>query len=258
MRLLTIKQLIVAIGLVGLLASCGSDPEYVPADEREQQQGCGTSDEDRNDGEDNQGGQSGSDDGTQNGGGQSGAGDDGSEVNGHQFVDLGLSVNWAIANIGSNEKPTSPGSLFKFGAISPVSSLDTPVSYPNLNGREYIAGTEFDAATAIYGSPWRMPTKAEIDELLSACRVTWSIKYGYEIVAANGNSIFLPSAGYCDLNYSGEYNYINNSESTMGCYWSASASGESAYALDFDGASRIAVNLVPRYRACSIRPVCPK
>ena len=44
-----------------------------------------------------------------------------------------------------------------------------------------------------------MPNYAEIDELLSHCTWTWTTQNGhngYKVTGPNGNSIFLPAAGY--------------------------------------------------------------
>jgi hypothetical protein len=57
-----------------------------------------------------------------------------------------------------------------------------------------------DAANANWGGAWRMPTKAEIDELCNTSYTTWTITYlngvkGRTITSKlNGNSIFLPGA----------------------------------------------------------------
>ena len=44
-----------------------------------------------------------------------------------------------------------------------------------------------------------MPTKAEQDELRNNCTWEWTTLndvYGYKVTGPNGNSIFLPAAGY--------------------------------------------------------------
>lgn len=52
-----------------------------------------------------------------------------------------------------------------------------------------------DAATANWGTGWRMPTTKELAELLNNC--TWEFEgSGYRVTGPNGNSIFLPAAGY--------------------------------------------------------------
>ncbi|MBR2244362.1 MAG: hypothetical protein IJ888_06480 [Prevotella sp.] len=57
------------------------------------------------------------------------------------------------------------------------------------------ANEKYDAATANWGHGWRMPTTAELAELLNYCE--WEFTgTGYKVTGPNGNSIFLPAAGY--------------------------------------------------------------
>jgi hypothetical protein len=59
-----------------------------------------------------------------------------------------------------------------------------------------------DAATAHLGAPWRMPTSAEIEALVSNCTTMWITTNGVNgrLVTGQGayanRSIFLPAAGY--------------------------------------------------------------
>ena len=77
---------------------------------------------------------------------------------------------------------------------------------------EGITGSSNDAATQTLGSAWRMPTLDEWTELVTTCTMTWTTigaTTGY-LVEHNGNSIFLPAAGYrksstYDLNVEGNY-----------------------------------------------------
>jgi hypothetical protein len=61
-----------------------------------------------------------------------------------------------------------------------------------------IGDAQHDPATANWGSNWRMPTKAELQELMENCK--WEFTgNGYKVsstVKDNNNSIFLPAAGY--------------------------------------------------------------
>ena len=63
---------------------------------------------------------------------------------------------------------------------------------------------EDDAATQIMGGEWRMPTKVEFDELINNTSNGWVTNYngsgvnGRVFIASNGNSIFIPAAGYRD------------------------------------------------------------
>ena len=59
----------------------------------------------------------------------------------------------------------------------------------------------YDAATAHFGSPWRMPTKAEFSALISNCTTTWTTTNGVSGLLVTGmgeyanRSIFLPATG---------------------------------------------------------------
>ena len=67
-----------------------------------------------------------------------------------------------------------------------------------------ILAKKYDAASQIMGGDWRMPTKADFEELLSGTTNEWIENYkgtgvnGYKFTASNGNYIFIPAAGYCD------------------------------------------------------------
>ena len=77
-----------------------------------------------------------------------------------------------------------------------------------------------DAATAHWGSPWRMPTDAEFSALCDKCTTTWTTRNGVygRLVRGKGDyadrSIFLPAVG-C-----GNYTYLANPGSG-GTYWSS-------------------------------------
>ena len=135
------------------------------------------------------------------------------EHNGHEYVDLGLSVKWANYNVGA-DKPEEYGDYFAWGEITTKTnySSDNCKTYgltnSQLQTQGYIDGegnltAQYDAAAANWGGNWRMPTKAEYDELLNNCTWTWTTQNsvnGCKVTSkTNGNSIFLPATGYyCD------------------------------------------------------------
>ena len=121
-------------------------------------------------------------------------------IAGHGYVDLGLSVKWAICNVGTIS-PEGYGNYYAWGETS------TKFSYTEENSKTYrknygdIAGnSSLDAATAKWGSTWRLPTADEINELGEKCTFTWTTmngKNGYKVTSrVNGRSIFLPAAGF--------------------------------------------------------------
>ena len=121
---------------------------------------------------------------------------------------------------------------------------------------EYLSATD-DAAKVSWGGNWRMPSKAEVEELVNSC--TWQSSTqngvkGYKVISkTNGNYIFLPAAGYrnnSNLNLSNSY----------GGYWTSSSSEEdssNAYLLYFGNNNDINTSNTYRYYGQSIRPVLP-
>ena len=138
-----------------------------------------------------------------------------------RIVDLGLSVKWANCNVGANS-PEEYGDYFAWGEVTSKDyySLNNYTHYSNGNYVDIgsdISGTEYDAATHIMGEIWRMPTKSEYDELINKCEwklVTYRKVRGWRITGPNGNSIFLPLAGYMSDDW-------NDYASIGGFYWSS-------------------------------------
>ena len=190
---------------------------------------------------------------------------------GHEYVDLGLSVKWATCNVGAN-KPEDYGDYFAWGETQPKSKYDwstykwckgseesqtkycTSSSYGTVDNKTILEAAD-DAAHANWGGSWRMPTKAEQDELREKCTWTWTTQNGvngYKVTGTNGNSIFLPAAGYrfySSLGVAG----------SLGYYWSSSLFTDSPYdalrvSFDSDYVNR---STTDRYYGQSVRPVCP-
>lgn len=154
-------------------------------------------------------------------------------------VDLGLpsGLLWATCNLGA-DTPEDYGDYFAWGEIQPNDyydwstyrycngSISTLTKYCNKSNYGYNGFTdnlttllpEDDAATANWGSDWRMPTKEEWQELYNNTTCTWTTQNGVNgrlLTASNGNSLFIPAAGYrnfSDISYAGSYGY----------YWSSS------------------------------------
>ena len=178
------------------------------------------------------------------------------EENGHEWVDLGLpsGTKWATCNIGASQ-PHNYGNYYAWGETTTKSSYTAENSHTYEVSMNDISGNaNYDAARANWGSTWRMPTWAEMDELRDNCTWTWTTQngvYGMEVTGSNGNSIFLPAAGYCvgtSCSNVGEY----------GCYCSStpyeSNNNHGAYNLYFNSGGRN-VNWGFRYGGLSVRPV---
>ncbi len=121
-------------------------------------------------------------------------------INGHEAVDLGLSVKWATCNVGA-DKPSDYGDYFAWGEILTKEEYNKETYTLAKNKLDNIVRNLYnDAATALWGKQWRLPTRNEIDELLNKCQWRWVARRvhhsGYIVTGINGNSIFLPAAGY--------------------------------------------------------------
>ncbi|MBR3945706.1 MAG: hypothetical protein IKJ56_01235 [Bacteroidales bacterium] len=141
-------------------------------------------------------------------------------LGGHDFVDLGLPSGtlWATCNVGAN-RPEEYGDYFAWGEITAKDTYDWS-TYRYCNGSNttltkycYDANYGYngftdnlttlqpsdDAATANWGNGWRMPTSTEMQELIDNCTFEWITQNGVngrKFTGTNGNSIFMPAAGY--------------------------------------------------------------
>ena len=161
------------------------------------------------------------------------------EENGHEYVDLGLSVKWATCNVGAN-KPEDYGNYYAWGETSTksdytVSNCQTDrLSISQLQSQGYIDSegnltSQYDAATANWGGKWRLPTKTEMQELIDKCTWTWTKQNGvkgYKVTGPNGNSIFLPAAG--DRGWSSLHD-----AGSRGNYWSSTPYEDNDYYADY-------------------------
>ena len=117
-----------------------------------------------------------------------------------------------------------------------------------------------DAATANWGVDWQMPSLEQLDELYSSSytTTTWIGGGGsgrWITSKSNGNSIFLPAAGY--RFGTSRYTAGSGSSDGGGYYWSRSfksSNSDSAYSLYFFSSDIYASS---GYRCCgrSVRPV---
>lgn len=176
-------------------------------------------------------------------------------LNGHDWVDLGLpsGLRWATCNVGATT-PEDYGNYYAWGETTTKTIYNS--STYTYTGNPTTLPSSADAATANWGSAWRMPTKEEFDELKSNCTVTWATQNGVNgrlFTGTNGNSIFLPAAGRrggSSLDFVGSF----------GDYWSSSLrSGDTSYAwrLGFDSGGCGMYNYhLSRCYGLSVRAVC--
>ncbi|MBQ3635075.1 MAG: InlB B-repeat-containing protein, partial [Bacteroidales bacterium] len=139
-------------------------------------------------------------------------------------VDLGLPSGtiWAKTNLGAkNEKDA--GDFFAWGEKDNRESFswenyglgegtwDKMTKYTGKDGKKKLAA-EDDAAKVRTKNVWRMPTKAEMEELIEKC--TWKLEgEGFRVTGPNGKSIYLPLGGL--------YMESREEEGTKGMYWGA-------------------------------------
>ena len=136
----------------------------------------------------------------------------------HEYVDLGLSVKWATCNVGA-EKPEEYGNYYAWGEIKTKSKYTESNCSTFDNWMIEEVGLGRDVAHKRWGSTWRMPTYEECKELIDSCTWTWTTVNevnGYTVTSnKNGNSIFLPAAGWREGK---ELKDVGDS----GNYWSSS------------------------------------
>ncbi|MCQ2205133.1 MAG: hypothetical protein MJZ15_11925 [Bacteroidales bacterium] len=177
---------------------------------------------------------------------------------------------WATMNLGATSV-TDAGKYFWWGDVEGHAE-GSGFSFIYTNGviesygsnKDFVAdgqlAAEKDAATQQLGAGYRMPTKADFEDLYNKCTWTWKTNYngvdkanGY-LVQGKGeyedNSIFLPAAGhvsYKELESVGE----------NGMYWSSTAYDNSqlAYCLFFSSDANIGTTVDGRDDGLPIRPV---
>jgi len=172
----------------------------------------------------------------------------------HEYVDLGLPSGtlWATCNIGASA-PEEYGDYFAWGETEPKDYYDSSTykwcyydnngywqltkydysSFPTIEGDgKTELDPEDDAAYVNWNPYWRMPTSDQIEELVNCCSWQWTQRNGVNGqlgTGPNGNTIFLPAAGYrwCES--------LSNVGS-VGRYWSRSLCSydtADAYLLNF-------------------------
>ena len=159
---------------------------------------------------------------------------------GHDYVDLGLPSGtlWATCNVGAS-KPEGYGNYYAWGETNPKKTY-TWGNYKHANGdqekltkycnQEWYGNDRFrdkltvlqpddDAATANWGSGWQSPSDKQWKELNDNTTSTWTIQNGVKgmsFIGSNGNTLFLPAAGYYD-----EHGHMYSGR--LGKYWSCTA-----------------------------------
>ena len=125
---------------------------------------------------------------------------------GYNLVNLGLPSGtlWANMNLGADE-PEHYGYYYAWGETESKTTYNASTylygTTENIGNDYDIAGSQYDAAHIQLGNAWRMPTKAQMEELLSSDNCSWehvtrNSMNGYLVKSKrNGNTLFLPDAG---------------------------------------------------------------
>lgn len=152
-------------------------------------------------------------------------------VDGHEYVDLGLSVCWATCNVGANS-PEEYGGYYAWGELEEKEEYTFDAYKWGEQRRDSLTGwyrfytkyyggrnsygqdgivdnkicldKEDDVAYIQWGNNWRIPTSDEQRELLKVCSTEYVEVNGVpccKIIASNGNSIFFPLSGYKSYRY---------------------------------------------------------
>ena len=174
-------------------------------------------------------------------------------------VDLGLpsGTKWADRNVGAS-KPEDTGLYFSWGNIvghKAGMDYDFGKSYDSSPGAELKGDIdlEHDAAHVNLGAPWHMPTKEQFQELVENCTSERSALNGYLgrrfTSKINGNSIFMPFAGY--ISGTGLYGH-----GSSGRYWSSSLYSQTyGYNLYFNSGGVNPADSNDRFYGFSVRAV---
>lgn len=126
----------------------------------------------------------------------------------HEYVDLGLPSGklWSTMNYGAK----------------------TVTGYG-----EYVTWSKNDIISANWGSDWATPSKTDFQELVKSCDWTWDSQNGvrgYTVKGPNGNSMFLPAAGFQLMGY-------GQSVGKEIYYWSSTPSYENGFTHALNGNS---------------------
>ena len=189
-------------------------------------------------------------------------------------IDMGTGVKWACCNVGaeSESQPQAQyGSYFAWGETTTkttyswstykwsrgngsktLTKYNNSSSYGNVDYKIQLELSD-DAARVNWGGNWRMPTIDELNALNTQCTWTWTTvgdKNGYKVTATNGNTLFLPAAGY-----RGDSGL--RTDGSNGHYWSSSLytpTANNAHCLNLNSSSHN-VSCTYRQPGYSVRPV---
>ncbi|MBO7232362.1 MAG: InlB B-repeat-containing protein, partial [Bacteroidales bacterium] len=162
--------------------------------------------------------------------------------NGHDYVDLGLSVMWATVNVGDND-------YFAWGEVTPK-DVYSEENYSLETIGEFLPLSK-DAARYQWGGRWRMPKSDEWAELVDMCEWHYLSDGIWQVTGPSGKSILLQSPGFYEQD--GIYE-----AGSAAYYWANQVyniDGPVAYAFGRDYSGNLGFYAMPGYRGLNIRPV---
>lgn len=191
-----------------------------------------------------------------------------------EAVDLGLpsGTKWASWNVGASS-PEEYGGYYAWGEVEEKSEYSwsnykwcdgerTSITKYGVNSSYGIVDnlTTLDAGDDVaqmeWGEGWRMPTNDEIKELFDECKWSWTFVNGVNgqlVTGPNGNSIFMPAAGfYKDNQVKGGGSYLSYLSSSL--YLNGGSCGVAV--LYFFSGNNNWDDTWGRCYGRSVRPVC--
>lgn len=180
-----------------------------------------------------------------------------------QAIDLGLpsGTKWASCNVGA-KKAEEYGGYYSWAEIEEKEKYNNEdylyYQDPEIDITEWylpndISGTPYDVAFMKWGAPWQMPTHAQIEELVKNCSYKWTTLNGVngiKLTGPNGNTIFMPAAGYRrndNLTYANSRGFYSSSTQDP-------SYPKDAKKLDFTS-GYVVESVMPRFYGFSVRPV---
>ena len=177
------------------------------------------------------------------------------------LIDLGLpsGTKWACCNVGA-DLPGEFGKSYTWGELGKTGTYtwetyayhgEEEGTYQDIGSN--IAGTNYDAARMVMGARYKMPTKAQLEELVQYCThefTSLNNHWGIKFTAPNGAFVFLPEAGSKSNNTWGQ---------GYGCYWCADldseGNGQYLFVDNSEGTETIEFRTSERWRGYSVHGV---
>ena len=159
-------------------------------------------------------------------------------------VNLGLpsGIRWARYDLAQNKLTAVSAKCFRWGSMVVV-NYSSEVYNDDKNRSEYeywdassgsytnigseISGTDYDVAHVLLGGKWRMPTKADVQELIDNCDVSRfnSITENYYNTELGGNYVSEWILGNVVGANDARIQLVMSSSSELDGYWTASSEG---------------------------------